>query len=118
MACGGAGRLKVEKISIQKLAHPASLPPFVYSVKGKHITDGTVTTRKPGKARGDVLLFKQTHGIVLSLRVAVAKDAWQPAESITLSFGKFEFNYRPTNPDGSLGTEKSSKWDVAAGKSV
>ena len=38
------------------------------------------------------------------------------AESVTLSFGKAEFDYRPTKPDSSLGTEKSFKWDVIAVK--
>jgi type VI secretion system secreted protein Hcp len=90
----------------------------LFSAQGKHITDGTLTTRKAGKGGGDFLLFKMPDVIVTSVHVAVSKDTDQLAESVTLSFGKFEFNYRPTNPDGSLGTEKSSKWDVARGKPV
>ena len=115
-AGGGAGRVKIENISIQKLVDLASPLLLLFSAQGKHITDGTLTTRKAGKGGGDFLLFKMTDVIVTSVHVAVSKE--QPAESITLSFGKFEFNYRPTNPDGSLGTEKSSGWDVARGKPV
>src|SRR5262245_52108189 len=115
---GGAGRVKVESISIQKLVDLASPLLLLFSAQGKHITDGTLTTRKAGKGGGDFLLFKMTDVIVTSVHVAVSKDTGQPAESITLSFGKFEFNYRPTSPDRSLRTENSSKWDVAAGKPV
>jgi type VI secretion system secreted protein Hcp len=117
-AGGGAGRVKIESISIQKLVDLASPLLLLFSAQGKHITDGTLTTRKAGKGGGDFLLFKMTDVIVTSVHGAVSKDTGQPAESITLSFGKSEFNYRPTSPDGSLGTEKSSKWDVAAGKPV
>ena len=105
----GAGRVKIEHISIQKLVDLASPLLALFGAQGKHITDGTLTTRKAGKGGDDFLLFKMTDVIVTSVHVAVSKDTGQPAESITLSFGKFELNYRPTNPDGSLGTEKSSK---------
>ena len=115
-AGGGASRVKIESISIQKLIDVASPLLLLFSAQGKHITDGTLTTRKAGKGGGDFLLFKMTDVIVTSVHVAVSKDT--DSESITLSFGKFEFNYRPTNPDGSLGTEKFSKWDVARGKPV
>ena len=117
-AGGGAGRVKIESISIQKLVDLASPLLLLFSAQGKHITDGTLTTRKAGKGGGDFLLFKMTDVIVTSVHVAVSKDTGQPAESITLNFGKFEFNYRPTNPDGSLGTAKSSGWDIRAGKQV
>jgi len=115
---GGAGRVKHEHISIQKLVDLASPLLALFGAQGKHITDGTLTTRKAGKGGDDFLLFKMTDVIVTSVHVAVSKDTGQPAESITLSFGKFEFNYRPTNPDGSLGTAKSSGWDIRAGKQV
>ena len=110
--------MKIENISIQKLVDLASPLLLLFSAQGKHITDGTLTTRKAGKGGGDFLLFKMTDVIVTSVHVAVSKDTDQPAESITLNFGKFEFNYRPTNPDGSLGTAKSSGWDIRAGKQV
>ena len=46
--------------------------------------------------------------------VDVSKD--DPAENVTLSFKKVEFDYRPSKPDGSLGPEKSFKWDVTGAK--
>jgi type VI protein secretion system component Hcp len=65
----------------------------------------------------DFPLFKMTDGIVTSVHTAASKDTDRPAESVTLSFGKVEFDYRPTNPDGSAGTVKSFKCDVALVKS-
>ena len=114
---GGAGRVKIENISIEKLVDLASPLLLLFGAQGKHITDGTLTTRKPGKGSSDFLLFKMTDVIVTSVHVAAAKDTNQPTESITLSFGKVEFDYRATKPDGSPGTEKSFKWDVTAVKS-
>jgi type VI secretion system secreted protein Hcp len=114
---GGAGRVKIENISIQKLVDLASPLLLSFGAAGKHITDGTLTTtRKAGKASSDFLVFKMTDVIVTSVHVAATNEANQPTESVTLSFGKVEFDYRATKPDGSLGPEKSFKWDVAAAK--
>ena len=115
-AGAGAGRVKIENITIQKWVDIASPLLISSETTGKHITDGTLTTRKAGKGGDDFLLFKMTDVIVTSVQVAV--DTNQLAESITLSFGKFEFDYRPTKPDGSLGTGSSFKWDITRVKPV
>jgi type VI secretion system secreted protein Hcp len=110
---GGTGRVKIENISIQKLVDLASPLLLSFSAQGKHISDGTLTTRKAGKGGGsEFLLFKMTDVLVTSVHVEASKDN-QPAENVTLSFGKVEFDYRPT---GGLGSEQSFKWDIAAAK--
>ena len=114
---GGAGRVKVENISIQKLVDIASPLLLSFSAQGKHISDGTLTTRKAGKNGQEFLLFKMNDVIVTSVQIAASKDADVPTESIALNFAKFEFDYSATKPDGTLGTEKSFKWDIAAAKS-
>jgi type VI secretion system secreted protein Hcp len=113
---GGSGRVKIENIAIQKLVDLASPLLLAFGAEGKHISDGTLTTRRAGKTDVEFLLFKMTDVIVTSVQVAASKDTDHPAESISLSFGKVEFDYRPTNPDGSLGAEKSFKWDVTSVK--
>ena len=108
---GGAGRVNVENISIQKLVDLASPLLLSYSATGKRIATGTLTTRKPGKAAAEFLLFKMTDVVVTSVHVAVSQDTNQPAENVALSFRKVEFDYRA--PDGA---EKFFKWDVTANK--
>jgi type VI protein secretion system component Hcp len=46
--------------------------------------------------------------IVTSVHVAASQDSNAPTESITLSFGKVEFNYK----------DKAFKFDVTGGKPV
>ena len=103
---GGGGRVKIENISIQKLVDLASPLLLSFSATGKHISDGTLTTRKAGKAAGEFLLFKMSNVIVTSVHVAASQDGNAPTESITLNFGKVEFDYK----------DKAFKFDVASGK--
>jgi type VI secretion system secreted protein Hcp len=120
-AGAGAGRVQIDNISIQKWVDLASPLLISFETTGKHITDGTLSTRKAGttgKAGSDFLLFKMTDVIVTSVHVAASADADRPNESITLSFAKFEFDYQPTKPDGSLGPAGSVGWDIATAKQV
>jgi type VI secretion system secreted protein Hcp len=108
---GGAGRVKIENISIQKLVDLASPLLLSFSATGKHISDGTLTTRKAGKgakAGGEFLLFKMSNVIVTSVQIAASQDGNAPNESIKLSFGKVEFDYK----------DKAFKFDVTGGKPV
>ena len=113
---GGAGRTKIESLSIEKLVDLASPLLLSFSAQGKHISDGILATRKPSKTADDFLLFKMTDVIVTSVHMTASKETNEPAENITLSFGKMELDYRPTKPDGSLGPGTSFKWDVAGNK--
>jgi type VI secretion system secreted protein Hcp len=105
---GGAGRVKIENISIQKLVDLASPLLLSFSATGKHISDGTLTTRRAGKAGGEFLLFKMSNVVVTSVHVAASQDGNVPTESITLNFGKVEFDYK----------DKAFKFDVTSGKPV
>jgi type VI secretion system secreted protein Hcp len=121
-AGAGAGRVKIENISIQKWVDLASPLLISFETTSKHISEGTLSTRKAGtagKAGSDFLLFKMTDVIVTSVNVAAsAADTDRPTESITLSFGKFEFDYQPSKPDGSLGPVASVGWDIVTAKQV
>ena len=113
---GGAGKVKIQSLSIQKLIDLASPLLLSYSAQGKHISAGTLTTRNPGKGT-EFLFFKMTNVTVTSVSMMASKDATRPAESITLNFAKLDFDYRSSKPDGSVGTEEHFKWDILAGKS-
>ena len=113
---GGAGRAKIENISINKSVDLASPLLLSFGAQGQRIKEGTLTTRRPGKAGSEFLLLKMTNVVVTSVNVAAVQDQNVPTENVTLSFGKLEFTYRSTKPSGGAGAEQTFKWDVAAGK--
>jgi type VI secretion system secreted protein Hcp len=109
---GGAGRVMIENLSIQKLVDLASPLLLLSSAQNKHIPNGTLTTRRGSGS--EFLVIKMTDVTVTSVQVAASPSADRPTEHISLAFGKIEFDYWQTKPDGSLGTEKTFKWDVWA----
>lgn len=110
---GGAGRVAIRNIAIQKLVDLSSPLLLLSSADGARIASGTVTTRRAGAGGAEFLLFKMTDVIVTSVAVAAASDASQPTETVILGFSKVEFDYSPTLPNGSLGPVKSFRWDIA-----
>ena len=110
---GGIGKVAIHNITIQKLVDLSSPLLLLSSAQGTHIASGTLTTRRAGADGAEFLLFKMTDVIVTSVAVTATANAAQPSESVTLGFAKVEFDYSPTLPDGSLGSEKSFRWDVA-----
>jgi type VI secretion system secreted protein Hcp len=113
---GGAGRAKIENISINKSVDLASPLLLSFGAQGQRIKEGTLTTRRPGKAGNEFLLLKMTNVVVTSVNVAAVQDQNVPTENVTLGFGKIELTYRSTKPAGGVGTEKTFTWDVAQGK--
>jgi len=113
---GGAGRATIENISINKAVDLASPLLLSFGAQGKRIADGTLTTRRPGKAGNEFLLLKMTNVVVTSVHIAAEQSQNVPSENVTLSFGKIEFTYRSTKPTGGAGAEKTFTWDVAQGK--
>jgi type VI secretion system secreted protein Hcp len=111
----GRGRAAIRNLMIQKLVDLSSPLLLLASAEGRLIRDGTLTTRRAGANGAEFLLFKMTDVIVASVAVTATADEG-PTESVALAFGKVEFDYSPTLPDGSLGPEKSFRWDVVANR--
>jgi type VI secretion system secreted protein Hcp len=113
---GGTGRVTIRNITVQKLVDLSSPLLLQSSATGAPIASGIVTTRRAGAAGAEFLIFTMTDVVVTSVEVSAAASASTPSESVTLSFGKVEFDYRPTLQSGGLGPEKSFRWDIAANR--
>ena len=116
---GGAGKVKAQDLSIQKLVDLASPLLLSYSAEGKHISDGTLTARQESKGAGqEFLVFKMTNVVVTSVSMAeTSKDEVRPTETVMLNFAKLDFDYRSFKQDGSVNQEKSFRWDFSTNKS-
>jgi type VI secretion system secreted protein Hcp len=109
---GGAGKVAIRNITIQKLADLSSPLLLQSSATGARIASAIVTARRAGAAAAEFLIFTMTDVIVTSVEVIANASAGNPSESVTLRFSKVEFDYRSTLPSGGLGPEKSFRWDI------
>lgn len=112
---GGAGKVSCGDVKVTKLVDKAS--PFLIAgvATGKHYSKAVITFRKAGKAQieyytvtlNDVLLDAITQ------TDASPTDATTILEQVSISAAKFQFEYKPQNPDGSVGAGVKFGWDCA-----
>lgn len=82
----------------------------------EHIKEAILTARKSGETQQEYLKIKFTDIIVTSYQTGGSGDV--PMESISFNFAKIEIEYKPQNPDGSLGAPVRAGWDLKTNKNV
>lgn len=103
-------RVATEAITVQKFVDIASPALMRLAAERRRIASGVVTTRHA--SGGDFLLLKMTDVLVDSVRVSASSTTNQIAETVTLTFTRIEFDYRPTLANGGLGPTNSFRWDL------
>jgi type VI secretion system secreted protein Hcp len=106
----GAGKVSIRDIAIQKPMDLASPLLMAFAAEGRHIASGAITNRRT--SGGEFLVVRLSDIAITSVGETAAHEANQVVETLTLAFGKVELDYRPTVVNGSLGPQKTFRWDV------
>ena len=115
---GGAGKVSMQDFHFTMAMNKASPKLFLACATGEHIKEATLTLRKAGSDRQEYLVVKFTDLLVSSYQTGGSSGDVVPTESFSLNFSKIEFEYRPTNPDGSLGAPVKAGYDLKLNKKV
>lgn len=114
---GNAGKVVMQDFKFVAPVSKASPLIFVAVALGQHYPEAILTVRKVG---GDQLDFlKWTLGDVFfsSYDESSGEGAEAlPMDSFSLNFAKIEIEYKPQNPDGSLGEAVRRGWDLKQAK--
>jgi len=111
----GAGKVKFNEFTIKKTVDSASPLFFKNLATGAHYKTVTLEMRKAGgdpQSSGQVFL-KYTFGTVFTTKIDWSGPGDEgPEEQITFVYGKLSVEYKPQNPDGTLGAPIASCHDV------
>jgi type VI secretion system secreted protein Hcp len=67
---------------------------------GDHFNDATLVSRKAGKGQQDYLIIKMKEVFITSVQPSGSSE--HPMESVSMSFGHVDLEYKPQKADGSL----------------
>jgi type VI secretion system secreted protein Hcp len=118
-AGGGAGKAAFQDLVLVHRIDKASPQLLQACATGKHLPDATITHRKAGKGQQEYLIVKMNDVVVTG--VVHSGSAGQPdatSETVSLTFAKVDFEYRPQKPDGSLDTGVPFKYDLKSNKTL
>jgi len=109
-----AGKVSIGDLSITKPVDKSSAKLLELCCTGKHITNGTLTCSKStgDKNPGDYLIITFTEIHVSSHSSGGSSGDSTGSESVSLAFGKFNYEYKAQGKDGSLTTAGTASWDA------
>jgi type VI secretion system secreted protein Hcp len=109
---GGGGRATFRDLSIVHKIDRASPVLLKACATGEHIKEATITFRKAGKGQQDFLIIKMNDVIITGVSQGASGD--EGSESLSLEFAKVDWQFKPTNPNGTLDAGIHFKFDIKA----
>jgi type VI secretion system secreted protein Hcp len=97
---GGAGKANFSDLNFMHALDKASPVLMKACAMGDHFPDATLVSRKAGKGQQDYLIVKMKEVFVTN--VSPSGSSEHPMESVSLTFGHVDLEYKPQKPDGSL----------------
>jgi type VI secretion system secreted protein Hcp len=116
---GGAGKVQFQDFHFLQKINKSSPKLFLACAGGDHIKKAVLTVRKAGKDQQEFLKVTFSDLLVSSYHInGDGKHDVIPMDSITMNFVKIELDYKPQNPDGSLGASVLAGWNIKENKKV
>ena len=116
---GGAGKVSMQDFHFVMNANKASAKLLLACASGEHVKKAILTCRKAGKEQQEYLKITMSDLLISSYQTGGANHGEIiPQDQISLNFSKLEFEYKPQQPDGTLGAVVRAGWDVKANKTA
>lgn len=96
----GAGRANFSDLNFMHALDKASPVLMKACAMGDHFPDATLVSRKVGKGPQEYLIIKMKEVFVTSVQPSGSSE--HPMESVSISFGHVDLEYKPQKEDGSL----------------
>lgn len=114
---GGAGKVNMGDFNFMMTANKASPKLMLACATGDHIKTAKLTLRKAGGEQQEYMSITFSDVLVSSYQTG-GGGGEIPAESISLNFGKVEFEYKPQKPDGTLDSPIKTGYDLTLNKKL
>ena len=114
---GGTGKAVFQNLTFTHRVDRASPELWKACATGKHIKDAVLSVAHGSASALDYIAITLSDVLVTSASLAdSAADTLPPLESVTLSFAKLDYSYKPQQANGTLGTPVVFKFDLKTNK--
>src|SRR5829696_9335290 len=101
---GAAGKVQIQDLAFTTRFSKASPQLILACASGKNFKDAVLTAGKAGKGQQEFLTFSLSDVLVSAYQTGGTGGDVFPGNSVSLNFSKIRVEYKPQNPDGSLGS--------------
>ena len=110
----GAGKATFRDLSIVHKIDKATPLLLKACATGQHLPQATITQRKAGGAQQEYLTIKLNDVVITN--VALDSTLSEGMESVSMTFAKVNFEYKPFKANGTLGSGITFKYDLQTQK--
>lgn len=114
----GAGKVAMQDVVLTMEANKASPKLMLACATGDHIKTAALTVRKAGGEQQEYVKWTFSDVLVSSYQTGGSSGDVVPVDTVSLNFGKVEFEYKPQKGDGTLDAPVKVGYDVMANKKV
>jgi type VI secretion system secreted protein Hcp len=108
----------MEDFEFTMLTNKASPRLLLAVASGEHIKYAVLTARRTGKDQQQFLTYKFSDLLVSSYRTEASVGEEPPVDQVSFNFGQIQAEYRPQQPDGTLGAAIQVGWDVKGNRPI
>jgi type VI secretion system secreted protein Hcp len=110
---GGSGKANFQDLSVTKWVDNASAELLLYCANGDHFSKAVLTVRKSGKKPLEYIIITMTDVLITSVSTGGSGGEDKLTENVSLNFRDVEVKYTEQKKDGTGGTPKEFKWNIA-----
>ncbi len=115
---GGAGKVSMQDFHFVMKVNKASPKLALNCATGEHIKKAVLTCRKAGGEQQEYLLVTMSDLLVSSYQTGGSSGSVIPVDQISLNFSKIEFEYKPQDEKGKVGSPVKVGYDLKLNKKV
>ena len=115
---GGAGKVSMQDFNFVMQANKSTPKLMLSCASGAHISKAVLVCRKAGTEQQEYMKITMSDLLVSSYQTGGSSGDIIPVDQVSLNFSKVEFEYKPQDAKGGLGSAVKAGWDVKANKKV
>jgi type VI secretion system secreted protein Hcp len=85
---------------------------------GQHIKEATLTCRKAGTEQQEYLKIKFSDLLISSYQTGGSTGEVVPVDQVSVNFSKIEYEYKPQDAKGALGSPVKAGYDLKLNKKI
>jgi type VI secretion system secreted protein Hcp len=117
-AGSGAGKVQMQDFHFTMKANKATPKLMLACATGQHIKKAILTTRKAGGDQQDYFVVTMADLLVSGYQTGGSRGDVIPTDSVSLNFSKIEFEYKPQDNTGKVGSPVKTGYDLKLNKKV
>lgn len=109
---GGSGKVSMQDFHFTMRNGKSSPELMLACAEGRHIKEATLVCRKAGTEQQEYLKIKFSDLLISSFQTGGSSGDIVPVDQVSFNYAKVEYEYKPQDEKGKIGSPVKAGWDL------